>query len=829
MANGSTTPDVRVTFYDDFVPSLRAAQYTVTVSQTLTVDTVQTAADAGDPTVQSPPQAPFSQTLIVSAPRFVLDPADVHRVFPPGNGTGMYHEFMPMIVLNKRALPWERKMGTDKTPWMALLVFGDDELAQAGDVPPSGVQNPVRTASLPLSKVATIKNVSASGPPPRMRGPKDLALEADEDPDKTFCNVIEIGRDAFAALMPCQADLPFLTHVRVVATDHKEPLNAKHDGWFSVVLANRFAIEPTAGQRKNIAHLVSLEGFEDCLQSDPPALPDGYDKARLVSLYSWAFTCLADPQENFTQLMQNLIAPVGGEPPDLLLRLPVPTVRDDDDGGARAASRLGQGYTALGYAMRSGEQTFAWYRGPLSPVPVPRFLQTPDAGSADNVKAPRNVSEAMIYDPATGLFDQSYAVAFQTGRSLALASLPFATNVLQWRRGAHRLIDLLMEYMRSPHLSGILQSENILDANGDLTQVGIDDLVALLDPNLVSDALKTWLATDFADSIARQIGQIGGFAPQAPGAAARAAAAKAVTPADLGDLMQQPQVVALLQQLSGLDTTAQGATEAAIMPRQIVEWLSGLALLYDVAFNNLVPDARMLPNEAIRFFYVDANWIDALLDGALSVGMQSSRDSLFHRLMRDALHREVDGVLDRVRDKLRGVPTSTQSPRGTMAGFILRSPVVAGWPGLEVRAWSQADGVNPMKPLRLDRLAPDVMIGIYPDVPDRLEFNEPSEGLVFGTEDEGIDLRYLPGTTGESADNIGHMIDKATLRRDQIPRRPPAADNAAIRISGSDGLVSKLQNTFPGTAPVLGPAAFAVQMVRVPEQMLFEPALKGSS
>jgi hypothetical protein len=828
MADGDPTPDVKVTFYDDFVPSLRAAQYTVTVSQTLTVDTVKTAADQGDAKVQSPPQPPFSQTLIVSAPRFVLDPADVHRVFPPDNGTGMYHEFLPMIVLNKRALPWEREMGAAKTPWMALLVFTDEELPQAGSAPPAGVQNPARTVSLPLDQVVPIKDRS-SGPPVGTRGPKDLVLEADEDPGKTFCNVIEISRDTFAALMPHRDDLPFLTHVRKVATDHKEPLDAKHDGWFSVVLANRFATEPAEGKRKNIAHLVSLEGFEDCLQGDPPALPAGCDKARLISLYSWTFTCVADPQENFTQLMQNLIAPAGGEPPDLLLRLPVPPVANVGDADARAASRLGSGYTALGYAVRSGEQTFAWYRGPLSPVPVPRFLQTSDVDNPNNIKAPRNASEAMIYDPATGLFDQSYAVAFQTGRSLALASLPFATNVLQWRRSAHRLIDLLMEYMRSPHLSGILQSKNILDANGDLTQVGVDDLVALLDPKLVSDSLKTWLATEFANSIAHRIGQIGGFGPDDAGGATLPAAASAVTPADLSNLMQHPQVIALLHQLSGLETTAEGATEAAIMPRQIVEWLAGLALFYDVAFNNVVPDARMLPNEAIRFFYVDANWIDALLDGALSVGMQSSRDSLFHRLIRDALHREVDGVLDRVRDKLRGVPTSTRSPRGTMAGFILRSPVVPGWPGLEARAWSNADSVNPMKPLRLDRLAPDVLIGIYPDVPVRLEFNEPSEGLVFGVEDEGIDLRYLPGMAGESAANIGHMIDKATLPRDQIPRRPPAGDNAAVRFGGSGGLVAKLQETFPGTQPTLGPAAFALQMVRVPEQMLFEPALKGGS
>src|SRR3712207_1422331 len=116
MSNDSpTTDDIDVTFYDNFVPSLKAGQYTITVSQALTVDTAQTQQDGGNIKIQSPPQPDVSQTFIVRGPRFVLDPADVHRVFPPDNGVGVYEEYLPMIVLNKRALPWERELGLAKS------------------------------------------------------------------------------------------------------------------------------------------------------------------------------------------------------------------------------------------------------------------------------------------------------------------------------------------------------------------------------------------------------------------------------------------------------------------------------------------------------------------------------------------------------------------------------------------------------------------------------------------------------------------------------------------------------------------------------------------
>jgi hypothetical protein len=50
-------------------------------------------------------------------------------------------------------------------------------------------------------------------------------------------------------------------------------------------------------------------------------------------------------------------------------------------------------------------------------------------------------------------------------------------------------------------------------------------------------------------------------------------------------------------------------------------------VLHGVPFNYLVPDEGMPSPESIRFFYLDMNWVDALLDGAFSIGRNLSAAS----------------------------------------------------------------------------------------------------------------------------------------------------------------------------------------------------------
>ena len=55
--------------------------------------------------------------------------------------------------------------------------------------------------------------------------------------------------------------------------------------------------------------------------------------------------------------------------------------------------------------------------------------------------------------------------------------------------------------------------------------------------------------------------------------------------------------------------------------KDLVDWLARLVLLYPVPFHYLVPHQSLLPSESIRFFHLDDNWVDALLDGALSIAI----------------------------------------------------------------------------------------------------------------------------------------------------------------------------------------------------------------
>ena len=822
-----------VAFYDNYAPPVKDGQYTVTVSQSLAADTTA---------VPSAPQAPVSQTFILRGPRFVLDPADVQRAFPADSSTGVFDEFLPMLVLNSRSLPWEREMdvtgevASTLYPWMALLTFDASELLVpgGGTPPPAGSQqSPTRAAAMSLHDVMN--------PPAGTLGPS-LTLEDDEDPT-TQCNVIEMTTATFEGLLGGVDDLRMLAHVREVTTDSKESSVAAQT-WFSTVIANRFALPPEGGaaSRANVVHLVSIEGFDKYLGAGAPSVPAGTERVRMISLYAWAFTTLPDPVENFQQLSLNLISRASDAGSGLLMRIPPPawaqSVAAPDPATAMAVERIQDGYTALSYRTQSGGETFGWYRGPFSPVPVTEFMGNAPPNTPANPKAPTSASDALIYDQVNGLFDTSYAVAFQTGRSLALASLPFATALLQYRRESHTLLDQLLELMRDPLLSRKLAADGILDATtGSLTPAGVTDLAELLAGGLTPNAMVDVMATALIDGIAAQVGVSGGFsaadAQQQPSDPPTPPPAQSI-PAELSALMQDPSVTDLLLQLSGLQTgtPGSGTFQAAALPDLIVEWLAQTALLHGVPFSNLVPDERMLPAESIRFFYLDPNWIDAVIDGALSAGIQSSRDSQFTQILRDPLHDAVDGAILEVRNKLRAVPSGGPAPAlGTRAGFVLRSALVEGWPGLEIRAWSSADSTTPMKPLRLDRVAPGVMIAIYPDTPVKVELNEPSEGLVFGMEDAGIGLRYLPGTTGETPGNEGQLLpgphDEGVWLAPAVIAglRRPGLDLGPIQIAGSGGLAAALQKLLPGETEALGPAALAVQMVKVPEQMLFCPKL----
>ena len=263
-----------------------------------------------------------------------------------------------------------------------------------------------------------------------------------------------------------------------------------------------------------------------------------------------------------------------------------------------------------------------------------------------------------------------------------------------------------------------------------------------------------------------------------------------------------------------------GAEEPPQLPENLTYWLAQLTLLYGVPVEYLVPDTRMLPVESMRFFYIDRNWLDRLVDGALSVGVFSSRELVFNEAFYESIYAQVDVMQQQLRPMLRqeAIPNAPLVGGG-LTGVLFRSCVVSGWPGLEVEAWN---GTNLLDILRMDRLSDNVLLCIFNGLPDRVEFIEPGEGLHFGiTRASGatnftVNLRGL-GFPNEATYPGGKQIETgggAYLKANGTLRTGNGQEPGVVDIHG---LVASITSTMPTGALQNGkltPGGMAIQMVQ---------------
>jgi hypothetical protein len=457
--------DGGVRFWDDALPRLPATGYRVVVEQRVELPA---------PFVSPAPYV-TEQRVEVTGPRFGLDPGDVVSVHPPANADGDFSASLCHAVLDRRTLPWE----LDPTPvppgagarpapppWLAVLLLTPEEV-----VPPDP-----GTPSADLGGARSVPLAAYLDPPPSVLGPAASREQKDawlaELPDQQ-CVVVDVRADAFVAVAPRAAELPYLAHVRQVDPTAQEIVTGEEeDEWFSVVVGNRLPAGSPSGVY--VAHLVSVEGFVGVLGGD---LPPGTSAVRLLSLARWTFASRPGTAY-FAGLMRDLDVDVLRLPPHLR-----PTGADRAATVARGA--LDGGYVPVDYRTRLGERTAGWYRGPCLPVQMERNLQPRYPAS----------EAALVYDRETGMFDVSYAVAWQTGRLLALADRQFAISLLRWVRDHHSLAQLLQERL------DLFRRYDGLDLP--------EDLADLLAPGAVRAAGTRFLAT----VVAPRLGGDGGRAP----------------------------------------------------------------------------------------------------------------------------------------------------------------------------------------------------------------------------------------------------------------------------------------------------------------------------
>jgi hypothetical protein len=753
--------DTILHFYDDYLPALDAGDYTIYFNHNLSV---------------APQEFKSKQVFTVQGPQIDLPAGDVVSVFPPANATGEFGNDLAHIVFSKRVLPWERKLSKEvrNTPWMALLSFGENELL-----------NGVNKETLSISVTAGSLSVQENG----IVKPS-FTLEADIDV-KTMCNVIQVSGGVLKAILPNAREAGLLSHVRQVSMTGKEGLDEKDSGWFSVVIGNRFPADDSAtGITRNLVHLVSLEGWEAQLNA-----PDSIDVAKtyqLISLHGWSFNCQSDKGQSFGALANNFVTGDENNPAFTALQLPL-GVDTGRPAGEMASARLQRGFVPLAYRTRQAETTFSWYRGPLVPQPTTLF-----AGNG----AFLSTSAATIFDPVMGIFDMSYAAAWQVGQSLALSDKTFAQTVFRFRKHGNQMVDLMVERKRQD--SGVPVAK-LLEGSPHVRR-----LTQFLQ-NKPHEALSAFAVNPDKQALAGRVQKL--FKAND----GRAVVADTAVPAHTAKtLMQEPSVPGTI------------AEELADELSYMGSWLADLHELRKVPFDHLVADTRMLPTESLRFFYVDNNWIELLVNGALSPGMHSTRDTAFVDMMKTSIRAAIDADLQKRWKAITGMEL-TPAPNTDVfdlpvSGILMRSAMVSGWPGLVVQAFQK--GVM-LKNIRMERLSPTVLLCLFLGVPDTIQVDEPQHSLRFGVDDNGnTELRQLKDPVGRPMSQSIKVRNTAKdTGADHMRKDAQGKDTRTINISspdGKSGLEPDLLKPLGVSADQFGAAAMAIQLVQAPEQLIFK-------
>ncbi|MEU2288988.1 hypothetical protein ABZ614_45140 [Streptomyces sp. NPDC013178] len=735
----------RTRFFDHRIPSLYAGRYRIDNRQTLK------GVDGADRTVDATPQ-PFD----VAQPRFSFDPTGINAQFPVPDAVGTYSLTLAHINLDTPGLPWNRPLGPEHpgaVPWMALLLFREDELPEDPD-------------AVGLVKAGTVGRLldGAHGPgtPPAL--PPE-SLRPDEYDEQ--CATILVPKPLFDAIKPLPAEMGYLAHLReggrpdaTRSGDDPEPDEGELN---AVLVANRF---PAATGGRHVAHLVSLEGHDQHLTSPAPT-----EGLRLVSLASWSFTTEPDSGVGFGDLAQHLATTDGQTPrPAEELRLRVPTAAPANPSGPQreALDRMAGGAVALPQRLESGERTLAFYRGPLTAHPA-RPLPAPAAGAEGRLES---AGEALVYLQQYGVFDTTYAAAFTTGRTLALADAEFRTALLEFRSAAR-------------------SAARRLASHPDLASRAATALTARqLTAPLAYEAFDRLLTTDDSDGVDRGGGSarltqaLGQAGPQLRAGRRRTSARTRRTSGDVRALLTQPGVAHLLTQAAG-DEFA-----------KVTAWLDALRRLEMLDLSHLVPDARALTEESIRFAYVDAGWVRAAVDGALSVGVGHALDADLNALAAG------------------GGPV----PK---CAVLINSALVPNWPKAIVTAYA---GTDVVEPVRDAVFGTETRLMLFPRVIDRFELAEPPRGLCFGIGDVGtIELREITG------DRIGHPMGEfppAEARTDIFGRfarflRPGGRD--VLNVDGAgDALLPALSAAHGLTGEQrISSAQFALQMINAPQAQTF--------
>ncbi len=436
-------------FLDYRKPMMEAGNYTFTIAQTY-----------GDPKANATTTATQTLDIKVRGERLRLTPEQIFAKYPPSGEHGNFNDTLPHISLKKASLPWERsayrydddevftKQSDEERyePWLYLMLINEADIARGDAKIPTSV--PVSAlkeeAYVPQGYFESLMADVASG-----------FLQAEE-----AVQVVDVKKRFFNTLIAeIKEDLQYLAHIRQRYDEAGDTLTRE----LSVIVGNRFAQSDPKAYPSGMANHVLLVSLEGYLNDDAQLGTDqqsnyatGDDMAgtlledldddvfvRFVVLTSWSFTS-KEEKINFEQRSKTL--DVGS------LRLPSKDSSPEHpylggvpkrDGGTPFDEKLQAGMSAIPHQFRLGDRSVSWYRGPCVPFNSDLELNAYEKGEeADQIKVPTDADKLLGYLTADGMFDISYAAAYELGRFLGMKNEGYTRSLARYKRAKSRYVFL---------------------------------------------------------------------------------------------------------------------------------------------------------------------------------------------------------------------------------------------------------------------------------------------------------------------------------------------------------------------------------------------------
>lgn len=656
------------------------------------------------PTGERPLRLISKQDFFVDAPQFSLPPGSVYSVYPP-HGYPDDHRILPHVVLSDPHLPWER-MGSpaseegrqkderNKVPWLALFTFTNEELKLADNA--LGGKSYKQTDTLAVNMI-----VGELRAIPNVANPitDDMGLNVNDASGDFIFIKPELFKNMFSSFDdqnkrqdsggPETTRYKYLSHVREINTTGMAVAGVEEIGIFSIVVGSRSGPLDNAAPVSVFVHLVSIEGVEG-MGSFPTK-----DFVALCSLHSWTYTVMPPGMLNIHEAFDNIGKTLN------VLRPPDTVIDSLGNGGKvekRIAARLRDGYSMVKYRTQTGEQTVALYRGPLTPTVV-------EPSEAVAKACSNSGQDLQILDREVGIMDITYSSAWNLGRVLALGNQAFAAALFRLRAAIHtqamkqlKISAIRLAGGQESHRSrtDVLHDlKNTVEHLGNL-QVGAPGDVS--SPSFrAGPPQKRW---------------------QRPRLTQREYPSLHYNASGIKDDYLEEAIKAALDLAKATDGTVYDETNTPVS----TDWMIVLAFVLDRMFLSGVPahylisDPTHVPPESLRFFYIDPSWVDAMIDGALSLANHSGED------------RDRAAIKAAINTYLTHHPEHQPeyTPQIPRYGFYLRSDLVSMFPDIKVEIDSVSSiGQAPL--LRHEIVTDGVMMGLVDRQPGLPEF----KSLVF--------------------------------------------------------------------------------------------------